>query len=190
MGLFGFFVKIGAAVVIYDWWTTHRRREHGDLNSPWWQHNHHRGYIQPSSTSTDVTTTDPYQAEFRNCWRGLAERFHRRRAEWQSRMATYNPQTEIRELPNGRYSLEIEVPGIRKEDLLVSVVDEDKGVVLKGVTVSEKDVNGTERRREVDARVVFPRNADLGNVKAKLEDGVLKVLTEKKAFEGRKIVVE
>ncbi|KAJ3054427.1 hypothetical protein HK097_001832 [Rhizophlyctis rosea] len=190
MGLFGFFFKLGAVAVAYDYFVTKRREGH-DL--PWWERAHN-GYIHPSNT-TAMTKHNPREDPFNTddlptCFHRISERWKARRAEWQSRMALYHPPTEIREMPNGKYTLEIEVPGLKKEDLVVSVVDEDKGIVLKGASVGEKDVNGNLRRREVDARVLLPRNADLGNMKAKLEDGVLKLTTEKKEFEGRRLVVE
>ncbi|KAJ3289696.1 hypothetical protein HDU76_007498, partial [Blyttiomyces sp. JEL0837] len=51
--------------------------------------------------------------------------FFHRRGEKPTTTTITQPTTHITELPNGRVSLEIDVPGINKSDLLVTVVDEE-----------------------------------------------------------------
>ncbi|KAJ3036346.1 hypothetical protein HDV00_002819 [Rhizophlyctis rosea] len=106
-------------------------------------------------------------------------------------LITSLPHHTLRELPNSTYLLEVDVAGIRKSDLIISVLDEERAVLVKGKTSSgEKDVNGNEVEREVDARFEFPRDADVGGVEARVVDGVLRVEAAKKVCEGRRIYVD
>ncbi|KAJ3111661.1 hypothetical protein HDU96_005475 [Phlyctochytrium bullatum] len=95
---------------------------------------------------------------------------------------------EVTELPDKRrLSVEIDVPGIRKEDLNVSVVDEERTVVVKGRAEARSEDG--KRERVVEARIPLPATADMAGVKASYEDGVLRVEAAKRDYEGRKIPV-
>ncbi|KAI8847904.1 hypothetical protein BC829DRAFT_433631 [Chytridium lagenaria] len=95
---------------------------------------------------------------------------------------------EVTELPGGRrMSVEVDVPGIKKEELLVTVIEEDRAILVKGKVEANPELG--RRERVVEARVYLPRKTDLSDVNAVYEDGVLRVETGKKDYEGRKIPI-
>ncbi|KAJ3412675.1 hypothetical protein HDV05_000366 [Chytridiales sp. JEL 0842] len=84
-----------------------------------------------------------------------------------------------------RVSIEIDVPGLQKKDLQVSVLDDERVLLVKG--------HSKERERSVEARVRLPKGVDPkeGSFTAKMEgDGVLRVETVKKSVFGRVINIE
>ncbi|KAJ3050260.1 hypothetical protein HK097_008778 [Rhizophlyctis rosea] len=102
-----------------------------------------------------------------------------------------NTSHTTRELPNNTYLIEVDVAGIRREDLIISVQDAERALLVKGKTVSgETDVSGKEVEREVDTKVELPGDADLEGLRASVVNGVLRVEAVKKSCEGRRIYVE
>jgi HSP20 family protein len=106
------------------------------------------------------------------------------------------PRTNIEEKENG-YVFKLEMPGLSKKDIEVSV--EDDKLTVKGERTEEKAEKNGEGdrvlRREIRS-TRFERSFSLGNeidqenIKARMEDGVLTVTLAKKAEKlGRKVDV-
>ncbi|KAI9353734.1 hypothetical protein BDR26DRAFT_928971 [Obelidium mucronatum] len=115
--------------------------------------------------------------------------FHQRLHQEWSRTFGQQQQHNVQNLPNGRFSLEIDLPGLRKEDLVLSVNEHEKVVVIKGKSVGD----GSEGRRErnvEETRIELPKVSDVSDLKATFVDGVLRVNTGKQEFEGKRIQVD
>ncbi|KAJ3289697.1 hypothetical protein HDU76_007499 [Blyttiomyces sp. JEL0837] len=97
--------------------------------------------------------------------------FFHRRGETPATSTTTHPTPHMTELPNG-----------------LTVVDEDRTVVIKGEVKGSLEYG--KRGRKVETRIVLPKLSDLGDVRATVEDGVLRVDAGKKTFEGRKIEIQ
>lgn len=106
------------------------------------------------------------------------------------------PRTNIEEKENG-YVFTLEMPGVSKKDIEVSL--EDDKLTVKGERTEEKaEKNGDGDRilrREIRS-TRFERSFSLGseidqeNIKARMEDGVLTITLAKKAEKlGRKVDV-
>lgn len=79
------------------------------------------------------------------------------------------------------YLMELELPGVDKDDVTVEVTDSEVNVHGE---IREKERTGVVRRRarhagEFDYRASLPSNADTGNVSAELANGVLTVRVPK-----------
>jgi HSP20 family molecular chaperone IbpA len=116
----------------------------------------------------------------------------RRRDRWNC--SNTQPSITIHEVGKDehsrRLSVEIDVPGMKKEDLTVSVVEDEKVLIVKGVTKGDETIGRLERK--VDARISLPRMVNLKDnesVKASMEDGVLRVEAVKSSVEGRRVPI-
>ena len=95
----------------------------------------------------------------------------------------YAPRTDIYEDANNYYLI-VEVPGIAKEDIKITI-NEDGLLVIKGKSLpNEKHENVTLLRSErsfgeFTRAFTLPDNLDKSNIAAKVNDGVL-LLTIKK----------
>jgi HSP20 family molecular chaperone IbpA len=106
------------------------------------------------------------------------------------------PRTNIEEKENS-YEFRLEMPGLSKKDIEVSL--EDGKLTVKGGRTgekSEKNGNGDKILRREIRSTRFERSFSLGNeidqenIKARMEDGVLTVTLAKKAEKlGRKVDV-
>jgi HSP20 family protein len=95
------------------------------------------------------------------------------------------PLVDIEETEDA-WTLEAEIPGVKKEDVNVEVRDSE--VVVSG-EIKEKERKGLLRRRtrpvgRFEYRVVLPGEVDADNVDASLDDGVL-ILRVPKAAKAR-----
>ncbi|MEO1923104.1 Hsp20/alpha crystallin family protein [Caminibacter sp.] len=82
------------------------------------------------------------------------------------------------------YYLEIDLPGVKKEDIEIAVND---GVLtISGERKLKKEENGPNYTRiesffgRFERAFKLPNDADLDNIEAKYEDGVLKIFIPKK----------
>jgi len=93
------------------------------------------------------------------------------------------------------YLLEAELPGVKKEEINIDVEDDILNISINRSEESVKNgKNYIHRERRVSAmsRRVRLSGADLDNIKAKLEDGVLFITIPKdvKTSASRKIAIE
>jgi len=93
------------------------------------------------------------------------------------------------------YRVEAELPGVRKDEIDLSIDDESLCITVNRAEEANKDGKNyihRERRSVSMSRRVRLAGADLGAIKAKLEDGVLTVTIPKedKAEVQRKIEIE
>ena len=93
------------------------------------------------------------------------------------------------------YLIEAELPGIKKDEIDLGIEDDNLCISVNRAEESSKDgKNYIHRERRVTSmsRRVRLANAKLGEIKAKLDDGVLTVTIPKdeKANTPRKIVIE
>lgn len=110
------------------------------------------------------------------------------------KVETFTPAVNERIDEKGYY-LEIDLPGVKKEDIEISVND---GVLtISGERKLEKKEEKPNYTRiesffgRFERAFKLPNDADLDNIEAKYEDGVLKVFIPKKQKpEGKKIEIK
>lgn len=96
-------------------------------------------------------------------------------SNWEMTLMSTFSVTEDKE--NGRLVLEMELPGVKKEDLLVKVRDDYTLVIF-----------GKRKEKKFEHSYGVPSRFDLNTVDAKLEDGIL-TITIKENQTCRKIDV-
>ncbi|KAJ6559200.1 HSP20-like chaperone [Mycena vulgaris] len=98
------------------------------------------------------------------------------------------PAVDVSEAANGKYVVEAELPGVKKENiegkLLATTEGENRGTAGEGSTqLSTEQSNQISTERSVIgnfSRTVFlPRPVDSDKVAAKLEDGILRITLSK-----------
>jgi HSP20 family protein len=110
------------------------------------------------------------------------------------KVETFTPAVNEKVDEKGYY-LEIDLPGVKKENIEISVND---GVLtISGERKLEKKEEGENYTRiesffgRFERAFKLPTDADLDNIEAKYEDGVLKVFIPKKQKpEGKKIEIK
>ncbi|KAJ3101409.1 hypothetical protein HDU96_009986 [Phlyctochytrium bullatum] len=176
--VFKFLIKVGIVAFALDWL---HRKAHGhpsDLDRTIEDAKKNAEEMQPRVREWLHRAWGCSSHDFPNHW-------HRYRFRRDPDPA-FPPQ--VQELPDRRrLSVEIDVPGISKENLNVSVIDEERTIVVSGK--AEGKVEDGRRERSVEARIPLPATADMAGVRATFEDGVLRVEAAKKDHEGRKIQV-
>ncbi|KAI8828420.1 hypothetical protein BJ741DRAFT_424892 [Chytriomyces cf. hyalinus JEL632] len=180
MGLFSFMVKVGITAYAIDW--VHKAY-HGSQSNFF---NHYRTMSIEDSASSVIASAEEATPTVRRWLHNACQRHHETR---RNRFENFtNGDVTSTNLANGRVSLEIDVPGFNKEDVLLSVNEHESVVILKG----KLDADGArgKRERSVDARIPLPKNADLSDLKAKMENGVLRVDVGKREFEGKRVQIE
>lgn len=106
----------------------------------------------------------------------------------------WSPAVDIRESEEG-YTIEAEVPGINPKDIEVTL---DKGVLTLAGERKDESANDDGSQRHVERvygrfvrRFSLPDSADAEDVKATVENGVLKLAISKKAAsQPRRIEVQ
>ena len=93
------------------------------------------------------------------------------------------------------FILEAEMPGIKKEEIDLGVEDDNLAISINRVEEAAKDGKNyihRERRQTSMSRRIRLADADLSDIKAKLEEGVLTVNIPKKdkSAQQRKIAIE
>ncbi|MDR2196848.1 MAG: Hsp20/alpha crystallin family protein [Coriobacteriales bacterium] len=96
---------------------------------------------------------------------------------------------------DSEYRIEAELPGVKKEEIDLGIEDDNLSIIVnRAETSSEEGKNyiHRERRSSSMGRRVRLANAKLGDVKAKLEEGVLTITIPKdeKLASARKIDIE
>jgi len=99
--------------------------------------------------------------------------------------ASATTPAEVKEYRNS-YVLEIDVPGMKLEDIKVKVKDDENVVVISGERKREEEEEGVKYLR-METKVgkfirsfVFPHNANIASVSASCRNGVLSVTVLKK----------
>ncbi|PKI39817.1 hypothetical protein CRG98_039862 [Punica granatum] len=88
---------------------------------------------------------------------------------------------------NDALFLRMDMPGLGKEDVKISV--EQNTLIIKGQ--GEKETEDEESRRRYSSRLDLPPNLyKLGEIKAEMKNGVLKVVVPKVKEEERKDVYQ
>lgn len=113
----------------------------------------------------------------------------------------FSPRIDISEDEQGIY-LHAEIPGVKKEDLNVSL-NEENVLVLKGEKKSEKSDESEENGRTLirmersfgsfSRSFMLPDNVITDSIKAKFSDGILDIRFDKKEPElpvNKEIVIE
>lgn len=100
----------------------------------------------------------------------------------------FNPTVDVQE-DEKHITIEAEIPGVKKEDIKVSINDENV-LVLKGSkkreTKTEDEKDGSTYLRversfgEFTRSFVLPDNVNTDSIDAEFKDGLLKVVLEKK----------
>ncbi|KAI0027878.1 HSP20-like chaperone, partial [Vararia minispora EC-137] len=107
------------------------------------------------------------------------------------------PRADVRE-QDGKYTIEIELPGVRKEEVVVRVSTDGKCIEVEGMTGKEagNEAEGDEEQVPVEiervlvrgttfARTIrLPRRVNIGSSEAWMKDGVLTIKLEKAEPEG------
>ncbi|KAJ3222735.1 hypothetical protein HDU81_009631 [Chytriomyces hyalinus] len=176
MGLFSFMVKVGITAYAIDW--VHKAY-HGGQSSFF---NHRTMSIEDTASSV-ITSAEEATPTVRRWLHDACQRHRENRSIFAS-----SPDVTSATLANGRVSLEIDVPGFNKEDVLLSVNEHESVVILKGIL--DGDATRGKRERSVDARIPLPKNADVSDLRAKMENGVLRVDVGKREFEGKRVQIE
>jgi HSP20 family protein len=96
---------------------------------------------------------------------------------------------------DSEYRIEAELPGVKKEEIDLGIEDDNLSIIVNRTETSNEDGKNyihRERRSSSMGRRVRLANAKLGDVRAKLEEGVLTVTIpkEEKAASSRKIDIE
>lgn len=91
------------------------------------------------------------------------------------------------------YELNLEVPGIKEDELKIEV--KDNNLIIKSERVKNNQKNEEQKyifreRSNVNLNRVFhlPEDANKDKISAHLEDGILKLVIEKKAEEKAKLI--
>jgi HSP20 family protein len=91
------------------------------------------------------------------------------------------------------YLIEAELPGAKKEDITISLNEGRLNIsVNKDETIEEKDKNYIHRERRYTSmsRNILLGDADAGNIKAKLDNGVLCITVPKKIKSDSSVVID
>ncbi|KAJ3075941.1 hypothetical protein HDU98_006450 [Podochytrium sp. JEL0797] len=164
MGLFSFAVKIGIIAYAIDWVHDKRRSYYG--------YSSQRSIENVANDAlTSVEEATPRMRQWLHAaWSSNTSCHSWSRHHFHSHSSS--PDISTTHLPNGRTSLEIDLPGVDKSNVTLTVNEHEKVVIVKG-TAAANDAEG-RRERLVEARFSLPRTADVGDVNAKMENGVRK----------------
>ncbi|KAJ3191421.1 hypothetical protein HK101_007715 [Irineochytrium annulatum] len=83
---------------------------------------------------------------------------------------------------DGKVVVSVDVPGFRREELSVTVLDNERVVLVKGASVQQ-------RKKEVDVRVVLPKRCSTTDVNVTLTLGVLSIEAVMMEHEGRRVAI-
>jgi HSP20 family protein len=110
------------------------------------------------------------------------------------RTGEWRPLMDVAETKDG-ISLKIEVPGVRQEDISISL--EDNALTVKGERKHESEVSDEGYKRversygTFQRSVLLPQTVDVNRVKATYKDGVLEIqLPKKEEAQPKAIKVE
>lgn len=105
-------------------------------------------------------------------------------------MFSNNMRTDISENEN-EYTLDIEMPGVKKDEININF--EDNSLIIEIKQEKNNESNDSYIRKERAAlnirRSYYLENIDENSIKAKLNDGILKVIVPKKELiENKKTI--
>ncbi len=140
---------------------------------------------------SNITRFDPFNDLVDDLFKG----FHVRPmayAPYEVREAALRAKVDVAE-KNGAYLVSAELPGVRKEDIQVSI--DGAQVTLSAEMKREREVSQDERVLHVERTYgkvtrsfTLPQELDESKVEAKFRDGVLELTLPKKAAAARKQV--
>jgi HSP20 family protein len=141
-----------------------------------------------------VTRWDPF-AEFEDIYDRMGRLFQSTFGDFPMRMEPggWSPLTDVRETDDA-YVLELELPGVKRDDINVELADRQLSV--SGEVKEETEREGVWRRRtrrygRFEYRTLLPGEADAEKVTATLSDGVLTVTVPKAAVtKPRKVEIQ
>ena len=135
---------------------------------------------------TNVTRYDPFNELVDDLFKG----FFVRPLAFEPRAELVRMKLEVAE-KNGTYLVTAELPGVRKEDINVTV--DGAQVTLAAEVKREKEANKDERvlhservYGKVSRSFALPQEVDEAKVEARFRDGVLELTLPKKAAPQRK----
>jgi len=107
--------------------------------------------------------------------------------EW--RFANYELVDE-----GNKYVIEMELPGVNKKDIEINVIDHMLEIIVRKKEEIKKEEEGyyISKRYYSGFRetISLPADADTENIKAKYNNGILRIEIGKKASKGKKVTLE
>ncbi|WP_028485586.1 Hsp20/alpha crystallin family protein [Thiomicrorhabdus chilensis] len=128
-----------------------------------------------------LTTFDPFK-ELREMEKRFQHAFPSKSSE-ESSLAGFTPTVNTRE-GDYAYHIEVDLPGVKKDDISVEV--KDNRVTISGERKTKEEVKEEEYYRmessygKFERSFTLPENVDAENVSASSNDGVLEVVLPKK----------
>lgn len=132
-----------------------------------------------------LTTFDPFK-ELREMEKRFQNAFPSKLSE-ESSVAGFTPSVNTRE-GDYAYHVEVDLPGVKKEDIKVEV--KDNRVTISGERKAKEEVKQEDYYRvessygKFERSFTLPDNVDAENVTATSQDGVLEVVLPKKERNG------
>ena len=152
--------------------------------------------LEKTTVRKPLRLFDDFQSDLERLWRqslvGRTWPFDRMTlsgdTDWMPRLDAYQS--------NGDFCVEVDLPGMKKKDVKVSV--EDGGLVIEGERKDEHEVEEEDFYRfersygSFHRRLPLPAEADMDNVKARFKNGVLQVkmpMVEIEAPEAKEVTI-
>lgn len=115
-------------------------------------------------------------AEFDELWDRMVDRFFAQPLTWSDSARDWTPAVDVEETDDA-WIFEVELPGARREDVLVEVTDTE--LHISG-NIDERERAGVVRRRarrsgSFEYRTTLPAGIDADHVDAKFDNGLLTV---------------
>lgn len=131
---------------------------------------------------------DPFK-DLNKEFKAMERRFHNLMPslESESNLAGFTPSVNTRE-GDYAYHVEVDLPGVKKEDIKVEV--KDNRLSISGERKTKEEVKEDEYYRvessygKFERSFMLPDNVDAENVSASCDDGVLEVVLPKKERNG------
>ncbi|KAJ3124201.1 hypothetical protein HK098_001316 [Nowakowskiella sp. JEL0407] len=186
MGLFSFMFKVGLGAYAYDWWTRRRLQEQSSEPSANSKHCRWPDLDEVTKTFSD-SAKEATNAAHENFPKFInrARELYRQQAECGT---IRYPNYYIDSADATKSVIQVEVPGIKRDNLTLSIPDADEAV-LRVSSTPVKVREGCERG--LDAFIKLPGGVDVnGKISAKLEDGVLKIEVPKVVEKKRVVEVK
>jgi HSP20 family protein len=138
---------------------------------------------------SNITRFDPFNEMVDDLFKGFLVR-PMAYAPYEGRDAVLRAKVDVAE-KNGAYLVSAELPGVKKEDIQVSI--DGAQVTLSAEMKREREVSQDERVLHVERTYgkftrsfTLPQELDESKVEAKFRDGVLELTLPKKAAAARK----
>ncbi len=140
----------------------------------------------PFNRKNDITTST--LEDFRN----MLDDFFSDSWPFRRSLAADTFKIDVQDNKN-EYIVEAELPGVKKEDISVTLDDGRLTIaVVKNETVEEKNKNyiHKERRYSSMSRSIMLSDAESAGIKAKLDNGVLQISVPKQAKPSNQVVID